>query len=927
VADGTLIFDTRLDSDGFNKGSNTLKGQVNALKSVFSSFGKVVATAFAVHKIVDLGKQAIETASDIQEVQNVVDTAFGSMAYKMEEFAKTSIETFGISKLTAKQTGSTLMAMARGMGIALDTASDMSISLTALSADMSSFYNVSQDVASTALKSIFTGETETLKRFGIVMTQANLQAFALSRGIKGNVADMNQAQITLLRYQYVMQQTTLAQGDFAKTSDSWANQTRILSERWKELLGIIGNGLVQVLAPVVRYINTALSYLIKFATAASSVLASLFGVGQQSSQTAKTIESVGSSASDASTGLDNMGDSAKTAAKKAQKSLSSIDQLNTVSESVADSSKDAAGAISGMGDGAGGMYFDTPTVGEADTSELEKGIEKTVSKIKTMLQPLTDALGRFKTAVAPFARNVGQGLKWFFENVMVPLGKWTISDLLPAFLDTLGTAIGVVNSVIEVFKPYGLWLWENFLKPIATWTGGAIVEFLNMLTDGLTKLSGWINENQSTVANAALIIGGFFAAFKIAEFIVWIAPLISAFGSFISSGGLLSAVLSGLSTVISALSAPVVLIAAALGLLIISFIDLYNNSESFRQSIAELGSTWLAALQPLAEFVGTVLSDAWNKILKPVIEFFLNTLLPNLITTFKNLWEKVLIPLGAFIGTVLQPVFKVLSDILTSLWKNIVLPLAQAIGAVFKEAWNGLYSVLNKTVIPIIGDVIKDLTSLWKNVINPIIKVLWDNLKPAFDTVFKGIGGVINGLKETMTGIIKFITGVFTGDWKKAWDGVKSIFKGIFDSLVSIVKTPINLIIDIINGLINGIVTGINTVINAVNKLSFSLPEALGGFTVGFNLKTLTAPKIPKLATGAVIPPRSEFMAILGDQKRGVNIEAPLDTIVEAFRQVTGNGVGGNITFVAQVDGKTLFEVTRTQAELFTSQTGQPAFA
>lgn len=929
AADGSLVFDTRVDTDGFGSGVNSIKSQANGLKSTFVKLGKVAAAAFGIAQIVRFSKQAVEMASDLEEVQNVVDVAFGSMSYKMEEFAKNSIEAFGISQLTAKQTGSTFMAMARSMGLAIDTASDMSISLTGLSADMASFYNISQDVATTALSSIFTGETETLKRFGIVMTQTNLQTFALSNGLKGNISDMSQAQQTLLRYQYVMQQTALAQGDFARTSDSWANQTRILSEQWKQLLGIMGQGLIQVLTPVVRYISTALSYLIKFATAVGSVLSSLFGIQQQSVGTAKTIESVGAGASDAGTGLNDMGKAAKKAAKDSNKSVSSIDNLNIVADDVANSSEKAADALSDMG-GIGGLDLGSSAVGEPDTSALEKGIAKTIESIKKNLEPLLKALDRLKTAIAPFAKNIGQGLKWFLDNVIIPLGKWTITELIPNFLDALGAAIGVVNSVIEVFKPYGLWLWENFLKPIATWTGGLVIEGLKLLTEGLNNLSAWIINNQETIANAVIVIGSFFAAFKIAELIIALTPLLTTLATFISSGGLLSTVLAGISTILSAITAPVVLITALLGLLIISFIDLYNSSQNFRDSIANLGETWKNALQPLADFVGTVLKDAWEQILQPVIEFFINTLLPQLIETFKNLWEKVLVPFGTFIGTVLQPVFKILSDVLTMLWKDVILPLAKAVGETLKNAWNAFYEILNKTVLPILGTVISTVTKLWKNILLPIVDVLWRNVKPAFDTVFKGIGGVIDGLKTTLNGIITFITGVFTGNWKKAWEGVKSIFKGIFDAFVSIVKVPFNLIIDIINGLIDGIVAGINTVVKAINTLNFKVPDwipGIGGNEVGFSLKPITAPKIPKLATGAVIPPNSEFLALLGDQKRGTNIEAPLDTIVEAFQRVIGNNGGGReIHIHLEGDAKGVFKLMQTAEDENYQSTGDAVF-
>ena len=152
-------------------------------------------------------------ASDLEEVQNVVDVSFGDMADEVEKFANSAVQNFGMSALTAKRMASTFMSMANGMGLAAKDGKNMSLQLTALAGDMASFYNVEQDVAQTALNSIFTGETESLKKFGIVLTEANLNAFALSRGITKSYNAMSQAEKVALRYQYVLKATANAQGD------------------------------------------------------------------------------------------------------------------------------------------------------------------------------------------------------------------------------------------------------------------------------------------------------------------------------------------------------------------------------------------------------------------------------------------------------------------------------------------------------------------------------------------------------------------------------------------------------------------------------------------------------------------------------------------------------------------------------------------
>ena len=177
AVDGSLNFDTRIDTTGFDKGTKAISNGLGSLKSSLTKLGTAVAAAFSVRTIFNFGKQAIETASDVQEVQNVVDTAFGDMAYKAEQFAETAIEQFGMSELSAKKTASTFMAMSAGMGMAADAASDMAIAAAGLTGDVASFFNISQEEAATKLKSIWTGETETLKDLGIVMTQANLNAY------------------------------------------------------------------------------------------------------------------------------------------------------------------------------------------------------------------------------------------------------------------------------------------------------------------------------------------------------------------------------------------------------------------------------------------------------------------------------------------------------------------------------------------------------------------------------------------------------------------------------------------------------------------------------------------------------------------------------------------------------------------------------
>ena len=181
------------------------------------AIGKFYATYWLLIRGMGQFKKAIDISSDLTEVQNVVDVSFGDMSDKMNEFADSALELYGMSELTAKQIGSRFQAMGVSMGFAQKDMTDMSIRLTQLTGDLASFYNVSQDQIATALQSIFTGETEPLRRFGLDLSFATVEAWALAQGLDADMQSMTQAEKTMLRYQYVLANTGAATGDFQRT--------------------------------------------------------------------------------------------------------------------------------------------------------------------------------------------------------------------------------------------------------------------------------------------------------------------------------------------------------------------------------------------------------------------------------------------------------------------------------------------------------------------------------------------------------------------------------------------------------------------------------------------------------------------------------------------------------------------------------------
>lgn len=819
MADGCLNFDTNINSKGFEKGLKSLSDMVGDIKPKLKSLAMAVTAAFSVKKLVDFGRQSIETASDLAEVQNVVDTAFGESKQKMEDFADTAVKTYGISKLTAKQTGSNFMAMAAGMGLANDSASDMAMALTGLSADMASFYNVGQDVASTALKSIFTGETETLKQFGIVMTDANLQAYALSKGITKSTADMSQAEKVQLRYNYVMSQTALAQGDFAKTSDSWANQTRILSEQWKEFGATIGTVLMNVLLPAVKAINSLLSQFIALAQGAARALSEAFGF--ELSNSADEAQSIVKSTSQAADNYSDIADNAQQAQEAQEGSLASFDQMNKLN----DESKSDSTGVSGAGE----IMQPSGTSVEVDTGKADKKLSDFFKSVRTQFEKLADYLDmNFKPIFADIwsglereSIELAQILGGVFSDIKSlsePLKAYFINDFTPLMqtaFSTLGKiGIGLFDSFNKVFSD----IWNVAVFPILQ----------NFLTVGL--------------------------------------PLITDFNT-----------------------------------------QVWNTLGVLFDNIKEIFDTlWNGVAQPVLNALKTLwcdtwqsISDFWNEWGQPIFDG-INEGITTTKNVFLNLWE-----------TVLKPMFDKLMDVADSVWTEHLKPLLDEFLDFVGTLITSVLSIYNKAIAPVVNWLVSILGPIVSSVLGKIIKTVGNVISNIIDAV----KNIISALK----GVVLFITGVFTGDWKKAWQGVKKIFKGVWDALVDIAKTPINLIIGLINCLTGAVEDALNWIIDGINELSFTtpdwLPGDLGGQTFGFDLSQIDIPEIPKLAQGAVIPPNSEFLAVLGDQKRGTNIEAPLDTITQAVLQalVSYGGAGGNqkisVTIPLTLNGRTITQI------------------
>ena len=989
AADGSVIIDTRMDTSGVQNGVSAIKQSFNGLGSAVKKIGLLIGGAFAVGKLVQFGKECVELGSDLAEVQNVVDVTFTTMSDKVNEFAKNAMTSAGLSETMAKRYVGTFGAMSKSFGFSEAQAYDMSTALTQLTGDVASFYNISQDLAYIKLKSVFTGETETLKDLGVVMTQSALDQYALANGYGKTTSAMTEQEKVALRLAFVQKQLSAASGDFIRTSDSWANQVRVMQLQLQSLKATVGQGLINIFTPVLKIINILLGKLATLANAFKSFTELITGKkssGQISGSgaglagtdvIADTADQYGQAADNAEKLADANKDNA-TATKKANKEtknyLSSLDEIHKATSTGSNSlstlspSGGSGGASGGLSGAVNNVDYGSLAEGETKLDKISDSAKKLADTLKKLWEPFQEAwkkegkatitaaktafssLGSliasigssfatvwtngsgeksltttlkiaqnlfntignlaqaFKTAweyagtgtsiiqnifdignsilgtieritgatadwaktldftplltsintllqnLQPITDNIGTGLEWFWNNVLLPIGSWTIQDAVPTFLQMLSSGITVVNSVIEALQPLGGWLWDNFLQPLGQWTGDLVITAMQTLSDLLDRFSTWIQNNQELVQNVTIVIGSFFAAFELHSIISGAVTAVTNFVGLITGGG---GLLGALSSVVAALGGPVTI---AIGAVIAAGVLLWRNWDSVKEAASKL-KKWVvdktvALKNEAVEAFEKLKTNAGNA-------------LKALRDDVKQKWETIKSKFSSF-----------------STW----------LSGVFNTDWTEQFGIF--------GGVLNGF--------------------------FKSAKDVIKDVKEIFKGLNTFVSGVFSGDWSQAWEGIKTIFSNVFSGLADIAKTPINAIIGGFNsvlGVVNGLISKLNNL-----KFRITVPNwipGIGGSWWGFNGFSIpTIGTIPMLASGAVIPPRSEFLAVLGDQKNGRNLEAPEDLLRQIVREEAGGnqGSGGNYRFTAQLHRSTIFDEMIDEAKLRRDASGTNPF-
>lgn len=251
---GSIHYDLKLDTSAFDKAMSGIASKTQEIGSKMTDVGKKMTVGLTL-PIVAGAAFAVKAASDLNETINKVEVAFGDSAEAVKKWSETSIKSMGLAKQSALDAAALFGDMGTSMGLSRQEAAKMSMGLVQLGGDLASFKNIPFEQAQTALAGIFTGETESLKRLGIVMTETNLEQWAMAHGINKSMQEMSQAEKVNLRYAYVMDVTKNAQGDFMRTSEGTANQMRMTQERFKQLSAEVGAKLLPIMNKLMGYVN------------------------------------------------------------------------------------------------------------------------------------------------------------------------------------------------------------------------------------------------------------------------------------------------------------------------------------------------------------------------------------------------------------------------------------------------------------------------------------------------------------------------------------------------------------------------------------------------------------------------------------------------------------------------------------------------
>lgn len=879
---------------GFSNTSKSIKRTRSGFRGLASTIGKFYATYWLVMRAVGKLGSAVDLASQLTEVQNVVDTTFGDMASKVDDFTKTSIQDFGMSELTVKQISSRFQALGTSIGISseqvangtavankalmsqnntlyktTDSMADMSLNLTRLAGDMASFYDVDQADVAKSLQSIFSGTIAPLRRYGLDLTQATLSEWAMKNGLDANIKSMTQAEKVLLRYNYVMANTQAAQGDFAKTANTWANSVRVLKQEFQAWGSIIGSVVINALKPFVQALSKVMLKVISFTRTVADALGAIFGWTIEISGGGATVDGM----EDIAGGVGDIGDSADSSNKKAQKlkkTLLSIDEIHALD----DNSDSGSGGGSGSGGSGGGGADSGVNSSLKKTDGLLEKYKSSIKDLYSLGKYIGDALASAMESIDwkkiyQKADNFGKGLADFLNGLISPrlfydLGATIAGSLNTAlhFLNSFGTTfdwtnfgLSIANGINGFFKNFDFAL---LAKTINAWVQGIYTmlttaiknvswkDVLKGITDFLSNLD--IKTVEIIVGTLlikkiiSLKLGSVALAFIGKSLSKAIAQAIASKIGFelVEGAGIGTAIMQAFKTIFASLS-------TNLGLLV---------EELF--SGLSLGDAITAAFGTGAVDLLATIGSAFSAIAGTILSIV------NFVKMLKDgfSWVNELLMV---IGVALATIGAILAGVaaLPAVIVGAIVAAVSTIVVLVKDNWNTICELFSTAGEWFNGNVIEPVVSFFKD--------MWKTISGFFGSLWKDIVTVWQGASKWFSStVIEPIVGFFKGFATRA----QQIFQGIWIIIQAIWVVASgwfnNNVITPISNLFNFLKTFIQTTIQTAKDFVFSTWQGVASWF-----------------SGTVIQPISNFFNML---KAGITsaLSTAKNFVISTWQSVAG---------------------------------------
>lgn len=799
-----------------------VKGTGESIKSSLSKLGAAVVAAFSVAAIKNFGQACNESAASVSAANSQFAQTFGTVQEQASNAMQAVAKESEIVESRLQGVGTSIYAFAKTTG--MDSANALSMMQDALqvTADSAAYYDRSLEDTAESLKSFLKGNYENDAALGLSCTETTRNA-AANKLYGKSFQDLSesQKQLTLLQMVKDANQLSGAMGQASREADGWENVTGNLREAWKQFLAVVGQPVLRVATQVAKQLSSALQTLTGYAKQATDELSKFFG-WDTNNQTATAINSASTEAKSLAKSADKSTDSLKKTektAKKLQNSLAGFDELNVLSIDNTDDSNDSDSDNE-----------ESPVQADSvkKANSALKSTEKSLDNITSKLKKISSKLGFDKLA---------DGVKKGFDSVNWGAIKGNIDNI---FTDLQPIAQASFNGVKKIAS--------SGMDTVGKVVGGAVSvagKSLQTVTGGVAK---WLDKDKTKIAAGITTISN-----NISSGIDNVGTF--ADSVFTTMGESVDRMRPTMETATATLLDGFTTLGLSVGTILTGAFDIATGSlaewaESNKETIGLFFDNIQSMFADVANLLGGIMSDIGNiltdwwtqegggaEIFENVCKMF-----TNIGTTFMHVFNEWI-----------KPAWDCLVSVLQSAWDNCLKPVFEQVVSVFGKIGEAVSAVWNNFLSPIVNWLV--------DVLAPTFQRQFDFIKSVADTVFGAIGGFVSGLLKKFGGIIDFITGVFTGDWKKAWKGICDYVQGTWDMIWSIIKGVVNLIIDGINGLWRGIYAVVKGIVDSIGSISGALGD-LFGQDWHFSMPE-EPPLIPKLARGGLV--KAPTLALVGD--------------------------------------------------------------